>query len=163
QCTVGGLRGGASRGRRAVRRSGRRAVLRAGRGAPSDGRATGRDQGGDGLDPVADGRGRGPRGGRVAPARATRRGGRPPAAGSGEGWGGWVGLAEECGDAGSLTDFTEELTRRAASQHAPTMAGVTLASLHSAKGLEWDAVFVVGLVDGVLPSSYAKTDEMIEE
>jgi DNA helicase-2/ATP-dependent DNA helicase PcrA len=29
--------------------------------------------------------------------------------------------------------------------------GVTLASMHAAKGLEWDAVFVVGLVDGVLP------------
>ena len=30
-------------------------------------------------------------------------------------------------------------------QHAPTVQGVTLASLHSAKGLEWDAVFLVGL------------------
>jgi DNA helicase-2/ATP-dependent DNA helicase PcrA len=29
--------------------------------------------------------------------------------------------------------------------------GVTLASMHAAKGLEWDVVFVVGLVDGVVP------------
>ena len=42
---------------------------------------------------------------------------------------------------------------RAEAQHAPAVDGVTLASLHAAKGLEWDAVFVVGLVDGVVPIS----------
>src|SRR5690606_20493793 len=41
--------------------------------------------------------------------------------------------------------------------------GVTLASLHSAKGLEWDAVFLVGLAEGTLPTTYAKTDAAIEE
>jgi DNA helicase-2/ATP-dependent DNA helicase PcrA len=41
--------------------------------------------------------------------------------------------------------------------------GVTLSSLHSAKGLEWDAVFLVGLVEGMLPTAYAKTPEAIEE
>jgi DNA helicase-2/ATP-dependent DNA helicase PcrA len=40
---------------------------------------------------------------------------------------------------------------------------VTLASLHSAKGLEWDAVFLVGLVEGTLPTTYAKTPEAVEE
>ncbi|GAA4160845.1 ATP-dependent DNA helicase UvrD2 [Phytohabitans flavus] len=63
----------------------------------------------------------------------------------------------------SLADFVEELQRRAAQQHAPTVEGVTLASLHSAKGLEWDAVFVVGLSDGTLPTTYAKTPEALEE
>ena len=74
-----------------------------------------------------------------------------------------VGLAEEFGDQRSLVDFTEELARRAALQHAPTVDGVTLASLHSAKGLEWDAVFIVGLVEGVLPTTYAKTVAALEE
>jgi DNA helicase-2/ATP-dependent DNA helicase PcrA len=74
-----------------------------------------------------------------------------------------VGLAEEAGETMSLADFTEELSRRAALQHAPTVDGVTLASLHSAKGLEWDAVFLVGLVEGVLPTSYAKTPDAVEE
>jgi DNA helicase-2/ATP-dependent DNA helicase PcrA len=73
------------------------------------------------------------------------------------------------GDAGtvqrdvSLAAFGDELARRAEQQHAPTVAGVTLASLHSAKGLEWDAVFLVGLADGTLPTTYAKTPEQLEE
>ncbi|HEX6967349.1 MAG TPA: ATP-dependent DNA helicase UvrD2 [Micromonosporaceae bacterium] len=63
----------------------------------------------------------------------------------------------------SLADFCAELQRRAAQQQAPPMDGVTLASLHSAKGLEWDAVFLVGLAEGVLPTGYAKTPEQVEE
>ncbi|MGN9779090.1 ATP-dependent DNA helicase UvrD2 [Micromonospora sp. H33] len=63
----------------------------------------------------------------------------------------------------TLADFTDELARRAAAQHAPTVEGVTLASLHSAKGLEWDAVFLVGLSEGTLPTTYAKTPEQVEE
>ncbi|WDZ85146.1 ATP-dependent DNA helicase UvrD2 [Micromonospora cathayae] len=63
----------------------------------------------------------------------------------------------------TLADFTDELHRRAAQQHVPTVDGVTLASLHSAKGLEWDAVFLVGLAEGTLPTGYAKTAEQVEE
>jgi DNA helicase-2/ATP-dependent DNA helicase PcrA len=63
----------------------------------------------------------------------------------------------------SLVDFGVELGRRAAMQHAPTVDGVTLASLHSAKGLEWDAVFLVGLAEGTLPTTYAKTPDAVEE
>ena len=63
----------------------------------------------------------------------------------------------------TLTAFNEELSRRAEQQHAPTVAGVTLASLHSAKGLEWDAVFLAGLADGTLPTTYAKTPDQLEE
>jgi DNA helicase II / ATP-dependent DNA helicase PcrA len=89
-----------------------------------------------------------------------------------------VGLAEEhagapdlvpLGQAGtvqrdvSLAGFCDELARRAEQQHAPAVAGVTLASLHSAKGLEWDAVFLVGLCDGTLPTTYARTPEQLEE
>ncbi|WP_107080004.1 ATP-dependent DNA helicase UvrD2 [Streptomyces sp. NBRC 109706] len=62
-----------------------------------------------------------------------------------------------------LADFVAEVDERAAAQHAPTVEGVTLASLHTAKGLEWDAVFLVGLTDGMLPITHAKTPEQIEE
>ena len=73
-----------------------------------------------------------------------------------------VGLAEETPDA-SLAEFVDELARRAETQHAPAVEGVTLASLHSAKGLEWDAVFLVGLADGTLPISHATSAEQVEE
>ncbi|MGW1351609.1 ATP-dependent DNA helicase UvrD2 [Streptomyces sp. NPDC002409] len=63
----------------------------------------------------------------------------------------------------TLSDLVAELDERAAAQHAPTVQGVTLASLHSAKGLEWDAVFLVGLTEGMMPIAYARTDEQIEE
>ncbi|WP_326598872.1 ATP-dependent DNA helicase UvrD2 [Streptomyces sp. NBC_01803] len=63
----------------------------------------------------------------------------------------------------TLAAFVAELEERAAAQHAPTVEGVTLASLHTAKGLEWDAVFLVGLTDGMLPITYAKTPEQVEE
>ncbi|HEX6756210.1 MAG TPA: ATP-dependent DNA helicase UvrD2, partial [Mycobacteriales bacterium] len=77
-----------------------------------------------------------------------------------------VGVAEELAavqpDAG-LPDFVAELEQRAAAQHAPTVQGVTLASLHAAKGLEWDSVFLVGLVEGTLPIQHAVTDEQVDE
>ncbi|AKK08112.1 ATP-dependent DNA helicase UvrD2 [Corynebacterium testudinoris] len=54
-----------------------------------------------------------------------------------------------------LTGVLGALRQRADAKHPPTVEGVTLASLHAAKGLEWDAVFLVGLVDNTLPISHA--------
>ncbi|MDT4985089.1 MAG: ATP-dependent helicase UvrD/PcrA, partial [Pseudonocardiales bacterium] len=62
-----------------------------------------------------------------------------------------------------LPDLVAELDARVTAQHAPTVQGVTLASLHSAKGLEWDAVFLVGLTDTTVPISHATTDAQIAE
>jgi superfamily I DNA/RNA helicase len=41
---------------------------------------------------------------------------------------------------------------------------VTLSTVHSAKGLEWEVVFLIALADGSIPVSYALDDEeAIEE
>jgi len=77
-----------------------------------------------------------------------------------------VTVAEELADtdtAAGLATLVAELDQRAEARHAPTVEGVTLASLHAAKGLEWDAVFLVGLTDGTLPIQHAETPEDIEE
>jgi DNA helicase-2/ATP-dependent DNA helicase PcrA len=62
-----------------------------------------------------------------------------------------------------LPDFVRELDERAAAQHAPAVEGVTLASLHAAKGLEWDVVFLAGVSDGFLPIVMADTPDAVEE
>ena len=95
----------------------------------------------------------------------------PPAGGGAtrERWESLAALARLAADLAAtapvltLRDFVAELEERADAQHAPTVEGVTLASLHAAKGLEWDAVFVVGATDGMIPITYADTPEAVEE
>ncbi|MBA8795630.1 DNA helicase-2/ATP-dependent DNA helicase PcrA [Friedmanniella endophytica] len=62
-----------------------------------------------------------------------------------------------------LAAVSAELDRRAEAQHAPVAQGVTVSTLHSAKGLEWDAVCLVGVQEGSLPFVLATGPEEIEE
>ncbi|MCW2760551.1 MAG: ATP-dependent helicase, Rep family [Marmoricola sp.] len=63
----------------------------------------------------------------------------------------------------TLAGFVAELDRRAHEQHAPVAEAVTLATLHAAKGLEWDAVFLCGMQEGSMPITYADTPAAVEE
>src|SRR5690554_2977309 len=74
-----------------------------------------------------------------------------------------MGLAESAPRETTLREFVEDLYERASAQHEPTMEAVTLATLHSAKGLEWNTVYLVGLSEGLVPIIYAKTFEAIDE
>ncbi|MGO3328391.1 ATP-dependent helicase [Gordonia sp. (in: high G+C Gram-positive bacteria)] len=57
-----------------------------------------------------------------------------------------------------------ELDIRSKSKHALVVDGITLSSMHAAKGLEWDAVFLTGLHEGSVPLGRATgTREEIEE
>jgi DNA helicase-2/ATP-dependent DNA helicase PcrA len=73
-----------------------------------------------------------------------------------------MSMAEEAAEL-SPEEFVADLDRRAAEQHAPAAGGITLSTLHAAKGLEWDAVFLAGMHDGAMPLTYATTPEEIEE
>ena len=73
-----------------------------------------------------------------------------------------VGWADDS-QAETLAAFVAELDERVAYQVEPDKAGVELATIHAAKGLEWDAVFLVGVAEGLLPISYAKTAAAREE
>ena len=94
----------------------------------------------------------------------------PPAGGSArERWESLAALVSLADDLAAtmpeahLAELVAELDARAEAQHAPTVQGVTLASLHSAKGLEWDAVFLVGLTDTTLPIQHATTPAQLAE
>lgn len=84
-------------------------------------------------------------------------------------WESWQALATQAEEFATehaeadLAAFVDDLDRRAAEQHAPAADGVTLATFHAAKGLEWDAVFCAGVQDGTLPITYADRDATVEE
>ena len=63
----------------------------------------------------------------------------------------------------TLREFTAELQQRQEARHEPTLDSVTLSSIHSAKGLEWHSVYLVGLSEGLLPVSFATSPEDINE
>jgi len=72
-------------------------------------------------------------------------------------------ILDEMPEGTSLEVFYRELLERSRSQHEPEAPAITLATIHAAKGLEWDHVFIVGVSEGYLPITYAKTEPQIAE
>ena len=59
----------------------------------------------------------------------------------------------------TLRGYLREVEDRVQQNNPPTMPVVTLATLHAAKGLEWERVFLIGASDGQLPVTDASIDE----
>ena len=71
-------------------------------------------------------------------------------------------LARELdGDSGfspkNLRTYLRELEDRVQQNNPPIMPVTTLATLHAAKGLEWERVFLMGVTEGVLPLENSST------
>ena len=63
----------------------------------------------------------------------------------------------------SLPALVQEWQELAQAQLDPSGGGVTLASIHSAKGLEWKIVFLAGASEGLLPITQAKSGKELAE
>lgn len=59
----------------------------------------------------------------------------------------------------TMRTFLRELEDRAEQNNPPTLPGVVLATLHAAKGLEWDHVFLAGVSEGFLPMGTDTNEE----
>lgn len=67
-----------------------------------------------------------------------------------------------------VIDISMEFPERTVAEVLPASKGeekpITLSTIHSAKGLEWEVVFIAGLMDGTLPITYSVGDpEDLEE
>lgn len=75
-----------------------------------------------------------------------------------------LAAAAEAGERGSsLADFLDEIALLTDADTATAGAPVVLSTLHAAKGLEFDTVFLVGWEEGVLPLSRGDGDTDVEE
>jgi DNA helicase-2/ATP-dependent DNA helicase PcrA len=75
----------------------------------------------------------------------------------------FLAIVDEMPEESTLEDFVKEVDERIRSQHEPVKAAVTISTIHAAKGLEWDSVFLSGINEGLLPIGYAKTEAAVHE
>ncbi|CAB4530641.1 unannotated protein [freshwater metagenome] len=63
----------------------------------------------------------------------------------------------------TLRGYLREVEDRVQQNNPPTMPVVTLATLHAAKGLEWDRVFLIGASEGQLPLTNSSGEAVVDE
>lgn len=74
-----------------------------------------------------------------------------------------LALVDEHPEEISMQEFSEQLLARSRAHHEPTVDAVTLSAVHSAKGLEWRLVHLIGMSEGLFPNTYAKDDAQLDE
>ncbi|HVT04058.1 MAG TPA: UvrD-helicase domain-containing protein [Thermoanaerobaculia bacterium] len=66
-------------------------------------------------------------------------------------------------DGGTLADYLDSVTLISDVDRYDDQKGVTLMTLHSAKGLEYRVVFLAGMEEGILPHSQSVEEDNVEE
>jgi len=72
-------------------------------------------------------------------------------------------IAENLPETATVVDLAADLKHRTDNEMEPAVSAVTLTTIHNAKGLEWDTVFVIGMSEGLFPFSYSMGDGPIQE
>lgn len=86
--------------------------------------------------------------------------------GSGDNWESlnwFIQVLDELGGNPSVADYVRELQERERSGHEPSKNAVTIATIHSTKGLEWRCVFVASVSESVFPPSRSAQEQLAEE
>jgi DNA helicase-2/ATP-dependent DNA helicase PcrA len=75
--------------------------------------------------------------------------------------GAFLRLAKGIKDGGgqNMRAFLREIEDRAEQNNPPTLPGVSLSTLHGAKGLEWELLYLIGVSEGVLPMGNDLSEE----
>lgn len=68
-------------------------------------------------------------------------------------------LAMEDPSIPSMREFLRELEDRKDQNNPPQLPGITLATFHAAKGLEWESVYLFGVSEGIVPWVASPVDE----